>query len=77
MITKYSQISRDVYIVLENYNANTDSLIRIEKICFLPLFRVVKQKHSNFQDVYERFSMDEKEVNLEFSNLMKEKMELF
>lgn len=76
-ITKSSQISRSYTMLIDNYNEWTDCVITTESVQFLPVYRVQKRNRSTGKVVYERFYLNVCDAYLEWSALMREKMELF
>lgn len=75
-INRYSQISRFYSLIIDNFNDNTNSLVKIERVDFLPVFRVSKINRNN-NSVHEKFFLDKKDSVDYFSVLMGEKLELF
>lgn len=75
-IKKYSQISKFYSLVIDNFNDNTNSLVKIERVDFLPVFRVSKTNRNN-NSVHEKYFLSEKDSVDYFSILMGEQLELF
>lgn len=76
-ITSYKQISRDTKIVIDNYNVHTDNLCILEKITFIPVYRVFGRNKSNSRVLGEKYFLDVVDANKYWCQLVGEKEYLF
>lgn len=76
-IKRYSQISRDTKIIIDNYNCHTDNFCILEKVTFIPVYRVFGRNKSNLRIVGEKYFLDEVDANKYWSQLVGEKEYLF
>ena len=76
-IKRYSQISRDTSIVIDNYNCHTDNLCILEKVVFLPVYRVFGRNKTNSKIVGEKYFLSVSDANKYWSQLVGEKEYLF
>ena len=76
-IKRYSQISRDTRIVIDNYNSHTDNICVIEKITLIPVYHVFGRNKTTGKVVGEKFFLDEVFANKYWSILVGEKEYLF
>lgn len=76
-IKRYSQVSRDTKILIDNYNVHTDNLCILEKVTFFPVYRVFGLNKSNLRTVGEKYFLDVVDANKYWSQLVGEKEYLF
>ena len=78
-LKRYSEISRSHTLLIDNYNEFTDTVNIVERIDFLPVYRVFKR--SKFSDspkvIHEKYFLRVEDAYRYWSDLMKEKLELF
>ena len=68
-IKRYSQISRDVCLVIDNYNVHTDNICVVEKVTFIPVYRVFGRNKTNNRIVGEKYFLDVVDANKYWSQL--------
>lgn len=78
-LKRYSDISRAHTLLIDNYNEFTDTVNIVERIDFLPVYRVFKRsKPSDFAKViHEKYFQCADDAFKYWSELMNEKLELF
>lgn len=79
VIKRYSQISRSHTVLIDNFNEFTNTLNVVEKIEFLPVYRVFKRSslRESPKVIHEKYFLCSDDAFKYWSDLMKEKMELF
>lgn len=79
VIKKYSQIPHFHIVLIDNYNEFTNSVNIVEKIEFAPVFRVFKRSKPSESPkvIHEKYFLSSEEAFKYWSDLMKEKTELF
>ena len=79
VIKKYSQISQLHTILIDNLNEFTNTVNIVEKIEFMPVFRVYKRScpSESPKVIHEKYFLSSQEAFMYWSDLMKEKTELF
>lgn len=77
MIKRYSDISHSHIIVIDGHNPHTRSSVVLEKVEFVPVYRIFRRDLDTTQIFGERFTMDPVEANKYWSQLMGEKEYLF
>lgn len=76
-IKRYSQISRDTKLIIDNYNCHTDNICILEKLTFIPVYRVFGRNKTNNRIVGEKYFLDVISANKYWSCLVGEKEYLF
>ena len=76
-INRYSDISCDSKIIIDNYNCHTDNICIIEKICFLPVYRVFGRNRKDSNIIGEKYFMRSDLACQYWSQLVAEKEYLF
>lgn len=76
-IKRYSQISKDTKIVIDNFNCHTDNICILEKVTFIPVYRVFGRNKSNNNIIGEKYFLDIVDANKYWSQLAGEKEYLF
>lgn len=79
VIKKYSDISRTYTIIIDNFNEFTNTVNIVEKIEFLPVYRVYKRNKPDESPkvIHEKYFSNKEDAFKYWSDLMKEKEELF
>lgn len=79
VIRRYSQISRSHTVLIDNFNEFTNTVNIVEKIEFLPIYRVFKRSspRESPKVIHEKYFSNADSAFKYWSDLMKEKMELF
>lgn len=77
MIKRYSDVSRSHSIIIDGFNPHTNSVVLLEKVVFMPLYRIFRRDLSDNRIYGERFTMDPVEANKYWSQLCAEKEYLF
>lgn len=77
MISRYSEVSRSHQIVIDGFNPHTNSSVILEKIKFVPVYRIFCRDLSTNQICGEKFTLDSVEANKYYSQLCAEKEFLF
>lgn len=76
-IKRYSQISFDTHIIIDNYNCHTDNVCILEKMIFIPVYHVFGRNKSTGKAVGEKFFLCDVDANKYWSQLVSEKEYLF
>ena len=76
-IKRYSQISFDSKIIIDNYNCHTNNICILEKIVFLPVYHVFGRNKSSGKAVGDKYFLNEVDANKYWSQLCGEKEYLF
>lgn len=79
VIKRYSQISRSHTILIDNFNEFTNTVNIVERIEFIPVYRVYKRSspRESPKVIHEKYFLSAADAFKYWSDLMKEKMELF
>lgn len=78
IIKRYSQISKDIGIVIDGFNPDTRNRVVVERYVFRPVYRVFARSVDYVSpEVGERFFSTLEEANKYFSQLQQEKLYLF
>lgn len=77
MIKRYSDVSRSHSIIIDGFNPHTNSVVLLEKVVFMPLYRIFRRDLSDNRIYGECFTMDPVEANNYWSQLCAEKEYLF
>lgn len=78
-IKRYSEISRSHTLLIDNYNEFTGTVNVVERIDFLPIYRVFKRSSVRSPEkIFHEIYFQKAEYAFRYwSDLMKEKQELF
>ena len=76
-IKRYSQISTDTKVIIDNYNCHTDNLCIVEKMDFFSVYRVFGRNKTTGKIVGEKYFLNEVDANKYWSCLVGEKEYLF
>ena len=78
-LKRYSDISRTHTVIIDNYNEFTDTVNIVERIDFIPVYRVFKRNNlrESPKVIHEKYFQSSEDAFKYWSDLMKEKMELF
>lgn len=76
-IKRYSEISSDTKIVIDNYNCHTDNICILEKVIFIPVYHVFGRNKSTNKIVGEKYFLGNVDANKYWSQLVGEKEYLF
>ena len=78
-LKRYSEIPRAHTLLIDNYNEFTDTVNIVERIDFLPVYRVFKRNKPSEppQVIHEKYFQCSEDAFKYWSELMKEKLELF
>lgn len=79
VIKRYSQISRFHTLLIDNFNEFTNTVNIVERIEFLPIYRVFKRSspRESPKVIHEKYFLSAADAFKYWSDLMKEKTELF
>lgn len=76
-INYYSQILRKRETVIDDYNCHTDNICILEKVTFIPIYRVFGRNKSNSTIVGEKYFLDVGDASKYWAQLAGEKECLF
>lgn len=78
-LKRYSDISHAHTVIIDNYNEFTNTVNIVERIDFLPIYRVFKRNNPRESPkvIHERYFQRSEDAFKYWSELMREKMELF
>lgn len=78
-LKRYSDISRAHTLLIDNYNEFTDTVNIVERIDFLPVYRVFKRSKPSDSPkvIHEKYFLCADDAFKYWSELMKEKLEIF
>lgn len=76
VLHRFSEISQSHSLLIDNFNAETNSLISVWNVDISRFYRVLKRNKDN-NAFHERYFSDVESAIKYFSQLMGEKLELF
>lgn len=76
-ITRFSEISRSYTLLIDGFNEETNRLVTVERMDFIPVYRVASYEPLNLKNVYERYFLSPVEANKHWSELQAERRYLF